>query len=236
MKIVLKESDEKAKYELFMRLNTGGSVPSAQEVRNCLMVMAFPETYEWIRTLSDVPEFRHTLSLSDRNVDEQYPMELATRFLTFRTLPEDKLSAVGDISDFLNDQLESLHKMNAEQKTVEERAFRETFRLLDAELEDDAFTRFDSSKGRFSGGFSISAFEVIAMGIGHSVRTDSRPNVIHGLKRKVQGVWSNEVFKGNSGSGVRASVRIPKLVPLGRRIFANAENPQSDQPGRRARR
>ena len=44
--IVLKESDEKSKYELFMRLNTGGSDLSAQEVLNCLMIMAYPETYK----------------------------------------------------------------------------------------------------------------------------------------------------------------------------------------------
>jgi Protein of unknown function DUF262 len=236
VKIVLKESDDKAKYELFMRLNTGGSVPSAQEIRNCLMVMAYPETYDWIKSLSDAPNFRHTLSLSDRNVDEQYHMELATRFLTFRRLPEDQLSGVGDIGDFLNDHLEPLHNMSVDQKAAEERAFSETFRLINNALEDDAFTRFDAEKKRFTGGFSISAFEVVAMGIGFGVRTDGKPNTLHGLKKKVEDMWSNDVFINNSGSGVRASVRIPKLVPLGRRIFANGENPQPGQPARRTRR
>jgi hypothetical protein len=236
VKIVLKESDDKAKYELFMRLNTGGSVPSPQEVRNCLMVMAYPETYEWIRALSDIPDFRQTLSLSDRNMKEQYHMELATRFLTFRKLPEDRLSTVGDIGDFLNDHLESLHAMSTEQKQAEERAFRETFRLIDAALEDDAFTRFDSAKGRFTGGFSISAFEVLALGVGFGVHTDGRNNVAPGIKEKVQRVWSDPVFEQYSGSGVRASVRIPKLVPLGRRIFADGTNPQSGRTTRRASR
>jgi hypothetical protein len=32
-------------------------------------------------------------------------------------------------------------------------------------------------------------------------------------------VWKNPTFKNWSGSGIRASSRIPKLVPLGREIF-----------------
>src|SRR5262249_30806357 len=154
--IVLKESDDKAKYELFMRLNTGGSVLSPQEVRNCLMVMAYRETYEWIRKLSETEDFAKTISLSDRATQEQYHMELATRFLVFRKLPESKLSTVGDIGDFLNDQLESLHTMAKKQKEAEEFAFRETFRLIGEALEDNAFTRFDRTKDRFLGGFLIS--------------------------------------------------------------------------------
>lgn len=38
IKILFKESDEKTKYELFQRLNTGGSTLSDQEIRNCILV------------------------------------------------------------------------------------------------------------------------------------------------------------------------------------------------------
>ena len=43
--IVKKESDPNTKYELFQRLNTGGSKLSDQEVRNCLMIISM---YFWI--------------------------------------------------------------------------------------------------------------------------------------------------------------------------------------------
>ena len=225
--IVLKESDDKAKYELFMRLNTGGSVLSPQEVRNCLMIMAYPETYEWIRTLSETSEFLRTISLSDRAIQEQYHMELATRFLTFRKLPEENLTEVGDIGDFLNDHLESLHTMTKKQKQGEDFAFKETFRIIDQELEDKAFTRYDKVKNRFLGGFLISAFEVVALGIGFHVLTDGKSNSFEGLQDRVKGIWSNPGFSDYSGSGVRASIRIPKIVPLGRKTFANGSNTQS---------
>ena len=50
--IILKESDENAKYDLFQRLNTGGSKLSPQEVRNCLMVMLNDKLYKWIKELA----------------------------------------------------------------------------------------------------------------------------------------------------------------------------------------
>ncbi len=46
VEILKKESDEKTKYELFERLNTGGSRLTDQEVRNCIMVMLNPELFE----------------------------------------------------------------------------------------------------------------------------------------------------------------------------------------------
>ena len=39
IKIVLRESDEGSKYELFQRLNSGGSSLTDQELRNCLVIM-----------------------------------------------------------------------------------------------------------------------------------------------------------------------------------------------------
>ena len=58
IKIVKRESDEDAKYDLFQRLNTGGSQLSDQEVRNCLLIMVRPEFYGWIRSLRDLDVFQ----------------------------------------------------------------------------------------------------------------------------------------------------------------------------------
>lgn len=46
VEILKKESDEKTKYELFERLNTGGSSLTDQEVRNCIMVMLNKDLFE----------------------------------------------------------------------------------------------------------------------------------------------------------------------------------------------
>jgi hypothetical protein len=218
MKIVLKESDDKSKYELFMRLNTGGTALEPQEVRNCLMLMAYPGLYEWIRDLSRVDGFQDSVAVSDASVAQQYPMELVTRFLALRTLPEESLSEVGDIGDFLNDKLEALFALDARRKAIEEKAFRETFVAINDALQSDAFRRFNKGKGKFLGGFSIACFEVVALGVGYNI--NGKPPVSTDLANKIKSVWSEQLFIDNSGSGVRASVRIPRIVPMGRRLFA----------------
>lgn len=48
--IVEKESDEMVKYELFQRLNTGGSIATPQEVRNCILLMLNKDLYELMRS------------------------------------------------------------------------------------------------------------------------------------------------------------------------------------------
>ena len=218
--IVKKESDAKSKYELFMRLNTGGTPLEPQEVRNCMMIMAFPQTYEWIRKLSEIEDFSSTTALTDRLVAEQYPMELVTRFIAFRTLDDKQLTQIGDIGEYLNDRLQWIDSLTMEEKEIEEAAFRGTFERINKELADDAFRKYDSSKKRFLGGFSIAAFEAIAMGIGFNV-SEKWLNTKHKIREHVYEIWSDTEFTSKySGSGVRASSRLPKIVPIGRKKFS----------------
>jgi hypothetical protein len=135
-------------------------------------------------------------------------------------LREIELAKVGDIGDFLNDNLEALHGLKAKQREAEENAFRATFRFIYETMEDNAFRRFDAAKNRFLGGFSIASFEVVALGIGFNAKPGGALPRINGLTKKVQLLWSNASFTKYSGSGVRASSRIPKIVPMGRKLFS----------------
>ena len=70
--IILKESVENAKYDLFQRLNTGGSDLSPQEVRNCILVMFNKELFLWLQDLAKFEPFQECISLSDRPLSESY--------------------------------------------------------------------------------------------------------------------------------------------------------------------
>lgn len=85
--IILRESDEQTKYELFQRLNTGGSPLSDQEMRNSLLVMLNRQFFQWLKSLSDDLNFLEATALSDRAIEEQYDVELVLRYLSLRTLP-----------------------------------------------------------------------------------------------------------------------------------------------------
>lgn len=216
--IILKESDEMAKYELFQRLNTGGSMLSDQEVRNSILVMMNPGLYKWIRNLSRDKNFMTCVALSDRAVDEQYDMELVSRFVVFRKIPPTELKTVGDLGEFLTEKAKTLAQDKTFDYKGEEQAFRETFGLLGATLEDNSFRRYDKSKQRFVGAFSVSAFEALAIGMGYNPKTALRnPGT---LEKNVKAMWADKEFVENSGSGIRASSRVPKIIPYGRATFA----------------
>jgi hypothetical protein len=90
VKIILHESSQASKYELFQRLNTGGSPLVDQEIRNAMLVAANREFFQWLNELSENPNFENCVTLSDRSYIEQFDKELVLRFLIFRSIgPED---------------------------------------------------------------------------------------------------------------------------------------------------
>ena len=215
--IMLRESDDFAKYELFQRLNTGGSPLSPQEVRNCIIVQLHRDFYFWLRSLADNEDFKNCVALTDKAISEQYDVELVLRFLILRQMNEIELTEMRDVGEFLTDAMVSLISEQQLEQTEEEEIFRATFEKMAQILGPDAFRRYDPAKGKHLGGFLLSAFETVALGIGFhggQVSGDAATVV-----EKVRGLWSNEHFQQWSGSGVRASYRIPKLIPLGREIF-----------------
>jgi len=222
IKIILRESSESSKYELFQRLNTGGSQLTDQELRNCILITVNPDAYTWLTDLAQDTNFKTCVTLTDRAESEQYNVELIVRFLVFRRLAESKLKGIGDIGEFLTDELvelgESL-KTSTERQRFEEKAFRFTFEKLAQALGEDSFKRYDVEKGRFAGGFLLSAFEAIAIGVGYNFelyQTSNLPDVA----AVARDLWGNEEFDRSTGSGVRASSRVPVIIPLGRRLFA----------------
>jgi hypothetical protein len=217
--IVMRESDQISKYELFQRLNTGGTPLSNQEVRNCILVMINPELFRWLQAISQDEEFRECVGITDKALDERYDMELALRFFIFRNAPSESLSNIGDLGDYLTKETVRIARSNNFDQLTEESAFRSTFGILSRAIGTDAFRRYQLQKARFTGGFLISAFEVVAIGIGHhcnqiSVLTNEA------ICEKIKKLWSNQDFiRGDISSGVRASSRIPKTTPLGREEF-----------------
>ena len=219
--IILRESDEKSKYELFQRLNTGGSPLSPQEVRNSILVMMNSDVYEWIRELSRNEDFKECVSLTDKALQEQYDMDIVLRFIIFRTIGAEALNNIGDVNEFLTDyMIDEIVEENFD-KGNETDAFKTTFKVLNEGMGDDSFKRYDFDKERFLGGFLVSAFELVALGIGYNYEYIAENNKY--IRDKIITLWDNVEFTYNSGSGVRASTRIPRVLELGRRAFSEDE-------------
>ncbi|TVP67059.1 MAG: DUF262 domain-containing protein [Nodularia sp. (in: Bacteria)] len=216
--ILLKESDEIAKYELFQRLNTGASIATPQEVRNCILVMFNRDMFHWMKGLSQNEMFRECIALSERPIEEQYDIELLLRFLVFRTLEDREMRKIGnDLSVFLTDKMIEMAKNENFNYSEEETAFNQTFQILYEQMGSDSFRRYSPTKDKFLGGFLVSAYEVIALGIGYNYKNLSNSNI--DVREKVKQIWSSPEYINSSGSGTTAQRRVPKIVPFGRQMF-----------------
>ena len=217
--IILKESDQIVQYELFQRLNTGGSRLSDQEIRNCIIVMHNTDFYEWLCSLNDYQPFKDCISLTDKAESEQYDIELALRFILFRKMDEEKYNSIRDVGEFITDETLSILRDPNFNRGKEEEAFKSTFDFISAHLNGNAFRRFDITQNQYKGGFLLSAYETIALGIGYNIGDISKIDKVD-IVSLAQSIWRLDNFINNSWSGKCASQRLPRLLQLGRTLFS----------------
>lgn len=217
VEILKKESDPNAKYELFQRLNTGGSQLSPQEVRNCVAVMINPGFHRWIVDRSVDPNFTECTAQTAFALEQQQGVELALRFFAFRNIEYQRGL---DIHEYLDAALVEMAKNADFNRTVEEQVFNQTFTWLQEALGQNAFKRWNGNE--FSGKFTMAAFEVVAVGVSKNIPalTDLTPVERSAfIVRRVQDLWGNENFQRNSGAGVRGTTRLSNLLTMGPDFF-----------------
>ena len=221
--ILKQDSDPMAKYELFQRLNTGGSFATDQEIRNCLLIMSNPTAYDWLKKLSQNQEFKMCISLSDKAAKEQYDLELLLRFLIFRSMDEATLGKIPnkEISDFITDYTINFPKKSELNYEVEETAFNITFKILSEQLEENSFRKYSPLKEKFLGGFLVSAFEAVALGLGYHYETLAHTEI--DVADRVKKLWSDPRFTsslgGSPGGSINTRKRIQTILPVGRELF-----------------
>lgn len=220
IRIVLNTSDAFAKYELFQRLNTGGSIATAQEVRNCILLMVNAGFYEWLADIARNPVYSQCLPLTERALKEQFDLELLVRFFVFRKRPLEQIRGIKEIGEYLTEAILELANDEAFPYEQERAAFDRTFSLIAENLGEDAFKRYDALNHRATGAPLSSVFEVLAMGIGFYADTvDSLPTP-QKIREVWEWLWGNQAFRQGTGSGVRASTRLPVTISIGREAFA----------------
>lgn len=215
LKIIKKESDDQTKYELFQRLNTFGSSLSDQEVRNCLLIMIDRGFFEWVKELAEYEPFLSTLTITDRQFDEQYHLELAVRFLILKDKSVADLRGIPDIGDYITKEIKDIALNVGYDREAEAARFKKTFDLLHAALLDNAFRKYEND--RYTGGFSLSIFEVLALGLGNNVDHYDINNPDH-LERIVtvsQTLLQEPRYTAKRGAGYKAADRLPHILPLG---------------------
>jgi hypothetical protein len=172
---LLKGTDENVRYELFNLINTKGAPLTEQEVRNCLIVEHSEELLNRIETLGQNENFQALIALTNLKEEQRYDMELVCRFIFFMDSDYDTLlekhyaERKGSLATLLTTYLTDKAKSYATDEKFKthmtkcELLFNSTTERLHA-LDENILKKWDTGKQRFSGGFTIAAFEQTFLG------------------------------------------------------------------------
>lgn len=206
------------KFDLFERLNTYGEPLSPQELRNCVLVSLNPKRFRWLKSLAENPSFRSCTLLSDSQIAEKYDMDLALRFVILR---DANPKTIGDVHEYLRDQMEAIavdSKFNEEEET---RRFTEMFEFLDSNSNGNIFRHWNSSQDSFRGGFSLAAYEGLGLAMGRHWHQIEKIRSKFDIQQLIKKLWSSDAYRG-SFSGLRARERMARVTPTAEKLVKEA--------------
>jgi uncharacterized protein with ParB-like and HNH nuclease domain len=219
--IILTENSDEAQFELFQRLNTGGTELSEQEVRNCLMLMIKPSFYEKINELKKYENFLACIKpLKEHQLEKEFHMELILRMLigfdgntNFQSFEPISKALISDFID-----KETIRLVNTVDLILFEDVFKRTFDKLRATLDDSSFKKYDLDRQDFSGAFNVSAFEMISSGISFNISTiqDMGNNL---LQDKIKALYAEVSVQEALTRGVKPIKRFKELTSIAREFF-----------------
>ena len=145
--IILKQSDPDVKTIVFQRLNRGGMVLNAQEVRNA----AFPGPFnDLIISLSELPAMRQVLRITKPATSQLWrqmrDVELVLRYFTFR---DDWDSFAHGLSLKLDEFMENHQYAKPRQLKMMREDFVAQLDAIKLAFGDFAFRRFDTKRGKW---------------------------------------------------------------------------------------
>lgn len=222
---IIKETGENdtSKYEMFQRLNTGGTHLSPQEIRNCLMIMINKSLYELINTLHADKEFSECIPLTDTQTDERYDLELVVRYMLYTSFSEDFLNKIDksrSMDIFLTEELEKYAQQN-DKTSIEEvkEKFHRIFALLNGRCGEDAFKKYQDQ--RFKGPVMLAAFEAIIPGL--FLNLDYWELHKDELCERIKQLYSRDEFSNATRRGTRALDRMSQLIKFSRVWFKHED-------------
>ena len=219
--IIDKSSDSFAQYEMFQRLNTGGSHLSPQEIRNCLLVVKNENVYRWFKTLSENENFRNAVPISEKDADEQGYIELVVKYFVLR-YSKFEVSDSENYNNFITDEILSLIDDKKIDREKDEDIFDRTFKLIFDIMGENAFKRYNPEKDTHCGPVLVGAYEAIVPGVSENIEYYEKNNEM--LKKCIDAIYKSKEYNDATKRGVRPVVRIKKLAIASRNLLNGSEN------------
>lgn len=192
--ILNNNSDGNTKFELFRRLNTGGSKLTAQEVRNALMLMSNAKAYLTLEKFCKTDQFKIFLNLSDNKTGDRTDMDILTRFIVMRHYPNiENIDNRIDINIFLDDNICEIISKEDYDVLEDINYFKALINFFKNNVDENyGFQVYKPSKNAYQGGFNWFIFETVTWGL--AILNDI--NKINTNKEKIIEIIQNLVSSG----------------------------------------
>lgn len=210
MEVIKKESEPSLKYHMFKRLNTGGELLTAQEIRNCTIRMLGNKGIDFIKNCSQNNDFKNCIIRLDEDKKQKLiDQELILRFFALKNnLDEYKYP----VTEYLTNYLEMItigdKKFDFES---ERKIFDKTFKVINEIFYDEAFSTF-SITGKSTNNFANYLFDAVSLGIALNV-SDIEDYHFEAIKDKINEMKLSkdlDNYKTGSVSGVKTRIDIFK--------------------------
>jgi hypothetical protein len=199
------------RFELFNRLNTGGSPLTPQEIRNCIYRDISSEFNDFLKELANEQIFKNLISLNFEQYEQLYHEELALRFISLYNNSGDiKISIAHHMTEFMKSALEDKNFDYEKYRKV----FLEVFTLL-SPLKRKIFRQND-------GRFATSLYDVITIGIAENLeyyKSQSSEFISEKIHNEVR--QDAVLLKFSRRGGNNQIARIKNRIKEAKRIFSN---------------
>ncbi len=205
--VIKRQSKNFLRYEMFKRLNTGGSELSEQEIRNC-SARIFGEIgvvfYEYLVELSKFPTFSSTTNtLADADEEKRGREELVLRFFAAKNGPQ---FYHGNVAEWLNSYMESVFLGNCKfDYDFERKLFQRVFDAVYRVCGEGAFCKYKNDLP--IGGLAPAYFEAVACSFARQIEKVESVDPIRLNGILVASRQTNE-FRSNVGTGANKRTKL----------------------------
>jgi hypothetical protein len=211
--IINKSGDAFVKYEMFKRLNTGGSLLSAQEIRNCSsrMVDGGNLFYDSIQEMAQHPTFiAATSRLPDSFKEKRADEELVLRFFAVTTY---RNRYRGNIEEWLDSFMEDVLFLRIHFDLQGQRSHFETvFNLIHEKAGNEAFTRFNDT-GQPTGRLAPAYYEAVVCAFSNNQAAINQMSQ-EDVKTRLRSAFADEEFMNATGPGANTSQKLEGRIAV----------------------
>jgi hypothetical protein len=208
IEIIRWNSNYDMRFELFNRLNTGGTPLTAQEIRNCIYRGISTTFNDFLKELANSSDFLELVKLSNDQIEELYNEELVLRFLS---LYNDYTTIKGSISNHMTEYMKDAIS-NGDYNYNENR---QLFYQLINILKNLDYTIFRHATGEFA----TALYDTITIGLAKHINKYSNSNKDELLQKIAEVKTDKVLIKFSRKGGNNQKARIKNRLKEADRIF-----------------